>query len=99
MLGQALSCFQVALAKRGAATTFAAPGQRHLEPGRFEDSHRCDADLRLMIAGEGVIPEDHSSAVRRWRSRRAPEPGIKALARIMRQRALPRDPHHFGEQT
>jgi hypothetical protein len=36
--------------------------KRNLEPERFQDSHRSDADMRFVIAHESVVPEEDVAA-------------------------------------
>ena len=41
--------------------------KRNLEPERFQDSHRSDADMRFVIAHKGVVPEDDMAALLLYR--------------------------------
>ncbi len=59
---------EVALAEGRPPATLPANGQGHLEPGGFEDLHRRDADMRLVVAHKGVVPEHDPAARRRRRA-------------------------------
>ena len=98
-----LACrVEISLAESGTATAFAVLHERDVERKRFEDFDGGDADVRLMVTDEGVVPENDVAAFpvaavhdRRIRfsaviDRRymMMKPCIEALLRVMRQRPL-----------
>src|SRR5437667_7403215 len=100
---------KTALTESRAATAFAASRKRHFVTCRLQHLHCSDANVRIMVADEGVVPKDHSTAERGrdgfgGRRDACPtsgvpgKPAIKSLPRIMRQRALPGDPERFGQE-
>jgi len=56
---------EVPLAEGRTSTAFSAIHQHDVEAERFEHFYRCDADMRLVIADEGIVPQDDLASFRR----------------------------------
>ena len=86
MCAEALGHVEAADAERGAAAIFAALREDNLEPGGFEHGDGRDADMGLVVADEGVVPEDDAAA--RGGAFRVAlvfrEPGVETLQREFR---------------
>jgi hypothetical protein len=90
------SRFQVALTESGASAAFAAFDQRDREPKRLQHLDRGDADMRLVIAHERIVPENDFATFGRVGALRRPDaaarrpylmkPAIEPLPGVMRQR-------------
>jgi len=81
-------------ATSSAAAAAAAFHERDLEAERFKNTHRGDADVRLVIAHKGVVPENDAPALsgERGRGARAThvlrEPFVEAAHGVVRQGPL-----------
>src|SRR5262249_49581692 len=94
---QLCSFLEMPLAEGGAATAFAAGGQGDVVTGGLKDFHGGDANVRVVIADEGVVPENDSAAgaTSIHRSLVPVEPRIETLPGIVRQGTLPGDADGF----
>ena len=54
---------EISLTERRSSAAASLFCQRNLEAKRFQHFHRSDSDMRLVIAHEGVVPEDHFAAL------------------------------------
>jgi hypothetical protein len=88
---------EMSLAEGGPAATLASGGQRDLIAGGFQDGHGGDADVRFMIANEGVVPEEDATAVAGGAGRPTGEPAVEPVAGEARQRPVGGDTGHASE--
>ena len=57
------SLLEISLAERRAAAAFPFLRKHHFKSERFQNLHRRDTDVRLVIAHEGVVPENDLASV------------------------------------
>src|SRR5213593_3816300 len=90
---------QVALTEGGPAATFAPAEERHLKAERFQHPDRGDADVWLVIAHKGIIPQEDLAAARVVAGATVFEPAIESLGGVMGKRPLPGEADGLGEET
>src|ERR1019366_3524804 len=90
---------EIALAEGWPPATLPPNRQSHLEPGGFEDLHRRNTDMGLVIAHERIVPK-HNPAARalRW-ALAALEPTVEALPGVVWQGTLPGEAQRFRQNA
>ena len=63
VFGELRCGIEVSLAECGATAAAAVFYERDFESKRFEYFHRSNADVRLVITHEGVVPKDDLAAL------------------------------------
>src|SRR5262245_10303743 len=58
MPAESRGAVEVSLAERRPAAAFATRNERDFESCRFEHSHRCTANVRLVVPNERVVPKE-----------------------------------------
>lgn len=89
---------EISLAERGASATFASGRQSNFEACSFEDFHRGNADVRLMIANESVVPKNDTTACGAMGWLVTPKPFVEAMTGIARQRSLQCNSEALGKE-
>src|SRR5438270_11832634 len=91
---------EISLTERGTAAAFPVLHERDAKAERFQNFHRRDPDVRLVVTHESVVPENDFAALGRGGALRRPDaaarrpylmfakPPIEALPGVMRQRPL-----------
>src|ERR1043166_1054052 len=86
---------QVALAEGRAAAARALADQAHGVTRCLKDGGGGDANLRLVIADESIVPEQDFAANGFTRGRTLCEPTIEALLSVGKQRPFAREAQGF----
>ena len=98
MPAQAGGGVKVALAEGGPATATAAMRQDDFKSGGLQHRHGRDANVWLVVAHEGVVPEDDAAAGGMCRAGLPGEPVIEALRGVRREGALRGESEGFFER-
>src|SRR5271155_2105044 len=86
---------KIAHAEGRASAAFAFPRESDFEPGGFEHGDGGDADFRLVITSERVIPKNDTSTVGSLKRRTFRKPAIEPRACKWRQRTFGREAEKF----
>src|SRR5258707_74085 len=79
-------------------TALAFGSQLDLEPSGFENIHRRDADVRLMITDERIVREHDAAARGRRRGGPRGKPMIKPMPGVVRQGPLAGQAQDFSNK-